>query len=300
MHAFLSDETLINRAMAGDQAAWQSLFQRHYPMAISTALQFCKDLDKAKDAVQEGFITAFLKLDQLKQKDSFAPWLSMIVRRQALKLITTNEVRTMTSTTVENSIEKAFDDFEIRAKLSSALDGLSEPLRVVVMLRYFSNYKSYSSIADILAIPEGTVKSRLAEAKRKLFHDWQQKGTVNDSAERVARNWTNFYESKFENLHRNPDSLNNLVAHMKKDITLVYPGNKIRHGTDPFSNMVFDDLNSGSWLTPVQVSTAGNLTVVESAHFNSDKYPGHCPDRSVLLIWRQKNEASRISFHLFK
>ena len=63
-------EQYVKAAQFGEEAAWNVLYQHYYPSLYATALRISKDIDNAKDAVQDTFIKAHLKLAQLKDIDS--------------------------------------------------------------------------------------------------------------------------------------------------------------------------------------------------------------------------------------
>lgn len=65
---------IVNRvvaARAGETAAWNDLYQYYYTRLLNTALQYCGNSPETKDLVQDTFITAFLKLSQLKDPAHF-------------------------------------------------------------------------------------------------------------------------------------------------------------------------------------------------------------------------------------
>ena len=67
MNSTQDTNRLIKDALAGERAAWSTLYHQHYPFVYATALAICGNTSVAREAVQETFITAFLKLYQLKK-----------------------------------------------------------------------------------------------------------------------------------------------------------------------------------------------------------------------------------------
>lgn len=65
-------------------------------------------------------------------------------------------------------LEEFIDKLILKDQLWKAIDELSDNLKIALMLRYFTSFYTYREISQILQIPEGTVKSRLSEAKYKL------------------------------------------------------------------------------------------------------------------------------------
>src|SRR3954451_13499303 len=74
-------QEFVKAAQAGDTSAWNFLFRQHYPWMYATALHICGNNAAAKDAVQETFVNAYLKLHQLKDITAFPGWLKTSLAR---------------------------------------------------------------------------------------------------------------------------------------------------------------------------------------------------------------------------
>jgi hypothetical protein len=61
--------------------------------------------------------------------------------------------------------------------------------------------------------------------------------------------------------------------------------------------MIVDDRKYGSWLSPFNVVSSGNISIIEARHFNSSEHPQHCPMRSVLVLYRDNTGVSKMSLH---
>ena len=85
--------------VAGDQAAWNALYRKHYSWLYATALSICRNSDTAKDMAQETFTQAYLKIDQLKDPVAFAGWLKTILIRSCYR-----NMRPAFSNTSENRV----------------------------------------------------------------------------------------------------------------------------------------------------------------------------------------------------
>ncbi|KIL38029.1 hypothetical protein SD70_29130 [Gordoniibacillus kamchatkensis] len=84
MEGALADNSLIERARAGDQDAFGELVRRHRAKAFDWARSFARDPHLAEDIVQEALLRAFMHLGTLADMDRFLPWLHRIVRNEAL------------------------------------------------------------------------------------------------------------------------------------------------------------------------------------------------------------------------
>jgi len=74
-----SDEELIARAVADDAWACETLYRRHVGGAMRTALRLLRNRAEAEDVVQDAFMLAFARLDQLRERAAFVGWLRRIV-----------------------------------------------------------------------------------------------------------------------------------------------------------------------------------------------------------------------------
>jgi RNA polymerase sigma-70 factor (ECF subfamily) len=72
-------EQWVNDARTGDDQAWNFLHEQHYAKLYSLALGICGNTPEAKDAVQNTFITAFLKLADLRDNSAFGSWIKRIL-----------------------------------------------------------------------------------------------------------------------------------------------------------------------------------------------------------------------------
>ena len=116
-----------------------------------------------QDAVQEAVLKAWQKLDGLRNEKFFETWLTRILINECYNLLAARK----TQLPLEEAPELPAADEGGNRALRDALLGLDEKLRLPVMLHYMEGYR-VREIAGILGLPEGTVKTRLARAKREL------------------------------------------------------------------------------------------------------------------------------------
>jgi RNA polymerase sigma-70 factor (ECF subfamily) len=283
---------IVNAALAGEMTAWNALYQYYYPRLLNTAFYYCQNTPTAKDLVQDTFLTAFLKLHQLKDASLFGPWIKKILVRKCYRM---QQPVNENIDVAEISWEQESEEAEKHSRLQAAMAGLPEALRTTLILRYFSSYRSYNEIAEILSIPVGTVRSRLSEAKTKLSAAWSQ--PLRSSGEH--NNWNQFYQATLSGLHYNAGQRKIFLDHLLKSTLVAAPANTlVNNGRLFFESMVASDQVCGSWLKPVEVISSGNVTVIEQQHFNSPEHPQHCPPASVVIIYRNKEKAERVHIHL--
>jgi RNA polymerase sigma factor (sigma-70 family) len=151
--------------------AFGELVRRFQDAAIASAHARLRDRALAEDAAQDAFLTAWERLDQLRQPDAFPGWILRLVFTQChrrlrcarLPTVPQDEARPVASGRRPADVEETDD----RRILQRALSGLAPSDRLVLSLFYGSE-RSQGEIADWLGVPVTTVARRLAHAKRRL------------------------------------------------------------------------------------------------------------------------------------
>jgi RNA polymerase sigma-70 factor (ECF subfamily) len=144
-------------------------------LAFRVALGVLRNRDDAEDVAQEAFLRAYQSFSRLRDRDRFRAWLVRITWRLALDRIRAARRREARETAVMvqemNSPERTVEDVraarEFEQRLARALDELPEKLRVVVLLGAIEGHDT-REVGRLLDLPEGTVKSRLFHARKKL------------------------------------------------------------------------------------------------------------------------------------
>jgi RNA polymerase sigma-70 factor, ECF subfamily len=152
------------------QGQWTEA-RRH---CLRIALRYANDPYEAEDIAQEALIRAWRNEGQLLATDSYWPWLSRIVRNEALR----QHGRSRPQPSEQPGTELAEDDagllgVEERFDLELAMRGLPASERLLIALRYREDLTN-GAIARALGIPEGTVRVRLHRARRKLRRTFEQ------------------------------------------------------------------------------------------------------------------------------
>lgn len=167
-----TDTELAIAAAGGDGDAFGVLVERYGLAARRVARAVLGHGDDADDAAQEGFIAAWRAIGQFDIARPFRPWLMRIVANAALDLVRRRKVRRAVTIpeTVESkqiSPDRATEDAIFRERFSAALSGLPERQRVAVVLFDAEGY-GHAEIAEVLGVPEGTVRSYVFHARRAL------------------------------------------------------------------------------------------------------------------------------------
>ncbi len=168
------DAELIQRAQAGDRAAFGAIVQTYQAPALRLATAICGDSAEAYDIVQEAFVKAFVALPNIRSGDSLRPWLFRIVANQAKNARRSRwrrETRLQRQFNLRVAEPTAVDDTVLSAvaahELAHAVERLSRSDRDVIACRYFAELNE-SEAASVLGIAKGTVKSRTARALVRL------------------------------------------------------------------------------------------------------------------------------------
>jgi RNA polymerase sigma-70 factor (ECF subfamily) len=178
----LSDHDLIERAVAGDERAIATLFDRYGNVLYAVAYRLVGQRADAEEVVLEAFAQAWRDAARFEgSRASVAGWLTMIARSRALDLVrarTRRERITASAATAGPDVplgmgrpradpSTLYDHTERRRQVQLALDGLSPPQRQAIELAYFEGL-SQSEIAERLQEPLGTIKTRVRLAMEKL------------------------------------------------------------------------------------------------------------------------------------
>ncbi|MEP6492933.1 MAG: sigma-70 family RNA polymerase sigma factor [bacterium] len=165
------DRQLVHRCLAGDSIAERALYDAHVDRVYRLMYRMAGDGDLAADFTQETFIRAFDRLEQFRGDSSLATWLHTIAVSVALNgMRKVQRIRGRTDNIDDTpglSVQPSGFTADLKARLHSAVDALSEKLRPVFLMHDVEGY-THHEIAGTLGIPVGTSKARLFDARAKL------------------------------------------------------------------------------------------------------------------------------------
>jgi RNA polymerase sigma-70 factor (ECF subfamily) len=161
------DAPLVARARRGDRWAFEQLVERHQHRLFTLAARTLGSVDDAADAVQEAFIRAWLGLPNFRGGALFSTWLFRIGLNAAHDQRAKRRTEPLDETREPADPQDAFLKSELSSALQRALDDLDEDYRVAVVL-YDVLGCSYSEVAELTGVPEGTVKSRIFRGRRRI------------------------------------------------------------------------------------------------------------------------------------
>ena len=169
------DSSLVMLTLAGEQKAYEVLVTRYQKAVIASAIAVTKNHFMAEDAAQDAFVTAWMKLNTLREAEKYGSWVCRIAKNCALNMIT--RYRSFLPLDVVDNLniyadfkdnpEERFELFEERDEVIKSIDSLSERIRQIIRLHYFDGL-SIADIADRMCISEGTVKSQLHDGRKQI------------------------------------------------------------------------------------------------------------------------------------
>jgi RNA polymerase sigma-70 factor (ECF subfamily) len=169
----------VERARAGDTAAFRELVERHRDRAFGLALRILRSRADAEEVAQDAFVRAWRALPRFRGDARFGTWLYRIVARKAFDRAAALKGRRGRETRLEDvgdlaeSAGQSPPPGDQERKLESLMGRLSEAQRAAVTLFYYED-RSVQEVARILAMPENTVKTHLSRARAALREAWRR------------------------------------------------------------------------------------------------------------------------------
>ena len=298
-----SDVELVGAARAGDAAGLGLLLERHRPGMRAVALNVLGWGPDAEDAVQEATLIGLSRLGELRDPSAAGPWLRAITRNAALMLRRSTQRQAALRAAQDPpspdlTPEQVLDDHALREWVWTAISNLSEPLRVAVILRYFTSASSYEQIAAVCEVPIGTVRSRLNQARTKL--DLALRATSEaEHTEVVALTARRRRDVKELLTSAEGCQLEaTLAAASTPDLLLIGPQGQRARGRDLLPRIMDADLQAGVRQRLNQVFAGGRITILESDLLNPPWDPDHCPPAVLWLMSQRDDRIAKIRlFH---
>ena len=181
-----TDEALMVRFQSGDRSAFALIVRRYQTSLFNFALRQLRSGPAAEEVVQDAFVRVVQKAADFKHEARFSTWLYTIARNLCIDHVRKGSLRrhpsldearrgengegpTLGEQTADErgNVERAAVSVEIRERVMVAVSQLPDEQREVFLLREISNLP-FKEIADIVGVPENTVKSRMRYALERL------------------------------------------------------------------------------------------------------------------------------------
>ena len=159
----------MDRCRSGDEAAWAALVERfsRYVYAIATGAYRLADAD-AEDVFQDVFARTYEHLDRLRDDDAIRPWIGQLTRRLCIdRLRAARPSEPLDDAGAHGAVDERLEQIEQAVAVRDALAGLSADCQEILD-RFFARDESYRAIGEALAIPAGTIASRISRCLGRL------------------------------------------------------------------------------------------------------------------------------------
>ncbi len=178
----IDEKELIRKAIKGDDSAFESLMLQYQTPIYNLCYRTVGNQEDAADMTQEAFLKAWKYLSSFQFESSFSTWLYRLATNCCLDLLRSKKRKPTISlvTEGEDGEKQSYDPVdptpqpdealirkEEQEQLEEALASLEDTQRQIITLRVVNDL-SYTEIAEILDLKEGTVKSRLSRARENL------------------------------------------------------------------------------------------------------------------------------------
>ncbi|MGW4561585.1 RNA polymerase sigma factor [Streptomyces sp. NPDC004561] len=168
-----SDEALLSAVARGDQAALRVLYERHAAAMLRFIRRLTSDQGVSEEILQEAWLAVWRSADGFRGESSARGWLMGVARRQAHNQLRKSRPQPADlseaqdvpdpAPSVEDQIVRQAERTEVQAAVRALPGHLREVLALVLV-----DELPYPEVATVLAIPVGTVKSRMSHARRRL------------------------------------------------------------------------------------------------------------------------------------
>ena len=176
-----SDDVLIGRIAQGDRLAMQVLFARHHVRVFRFVLRLVRNEATAEDLISEVFLDVWRQAGSFEGRSAVSTWLLSIARFKALSALRRKSEQELDEETAEAIVDTAdtpqvaLEKKDKGAAMREAIGALSAEHREIIDLVYYHE-KSVEEVAQIVGIPEATVKTRMFYARKKLGELLRQRG----------------------------------------------------------------------------------------------------------------------------
>ncbi len=195
----MDEKAIIERVLAGDNNAFGELVEAYQDRVYNLALRMSGNADDAFDLAQDAFFRAWRGLSGFQFESAFSTWLFRLTSNVCLDWLRAKKRRpTVSLTTVDDEGEEVQMEIadpgkspeelvmaaEDRQALARAMNELPVEYREILTLRAIDDL-SYTEIAEVLHLREGTVKSRLSRARLALRNKLLQNGNKTESGSSI-------------------------------------------------------------------------------------------------------------------
>jgi RNA polymerase sigma factor (sigma-70 family) len=252
----------------------------------------------AEDAVHDTFLIALRRIGELREPAAVRGWLLAILGN-----VCRAELRRPAAVPVAEPpaaeappVDAAIERLALRDWVWTALERLSEPLRLVVMLRFFSSASSYEAIAELCGVPVGTVRSRLSAARAKLADELLDTAAAAHRDSRALRELVLAHGAAMTAFQRSGDTalLHDVID---PDVQFFLFDRVPHHGRDLYAALLTADFADGVTSRVRSVIPGDRVAVVELWLDSPPENPLHCPPAVTQVQFHDGGVVRRIATH---
>ncbi|MFE4455691.1 RNA polymerase sigma factor [Streptomyces sp. NPDC056796] len=295
------DAALTRAAQAGDVSALALLLERHRPGMRAVALSLLGPGTDVDDVLQEAALVALRRIVDVRDPEAVGAWLRMVVRNSCRTLLRASQrVEPMEDVPLppdQVTPEQVLQSHALRDWIWEAVETLSPALRLPVVLRYFSTgITSYREIAEACAVPVGTVRSRLSQARATLAQALTATAATahEDAIRRTRASWLEAHDTLAA---AERGEFGKVVKdRYSADVALLTGGERLG-GAGLLMAGMDSDLSAGVRQRPVHVVAGRSLVVWEMELINPADDPDHCPPGVAWIMTLDGGRFDRVSLH---
>ena len=178
-----TDEARVRAVLSGDRDRFELLVERYQTRLVNYLYRMVRNLEEAHDLTQEVFIRVYQALDRYDSQYRFSTWLFRVAQNAAIDVIRKRRIQLVPLTRRADEGSDATVDLELPdgqptaleslqgreldASIRAAIDTLPWEYRELILLRHYGEL-AYEEIAEVKAMPLGTVKNKLFRARQML------------------------------------------------------------------------------------------------------------------------------------
>ena len=187
----VSDHELVARAQTGSEKAYRELLGRYQRPVFSIIFRMIRDREQAEDLAQETFVRVFNNIDRYDPRFKFSSWIFKIATNLTIDWIRKKELNTVSIDGSRNAVtpdqieatsitlaspdenpEELLEARQLGQEIEGAIGRLRPEYRAAILLRHVEG-REYQEIAEILALPLGTVKTYIHRGRNELREQLQ-------------------------------------------------------------------------------------------------------------------------------
>ena len=173
----MQEKELVKKALAGDELAWEEIYNKYKVNLLPTCLKWTRDYEHAEDIVQQTFLTVFLKLNTFNFESAFSTWVYAIARNIFLMSIRKKKIK-FDPTEIQLLAEECISIHDAhlervpeRLDLGDAFDQIAPHFQKIFIFHHVYGY-TFDEVKEMTCedVSRMALKSRAHNAKAKIRH----------------------------------------------------------------------------------------------------------------------------------